>query len=113
MHPNAIWGLALGLCAGACSFSDAGLERPDAASDASVSDAGDAGFDARPDAAPCGALGEACCAAEACGAELSCVPGRCGCIGKLSAGASHTCVLEGTRKVLCWGKNDSAQLGDG
>ena len=31
----------------------------------------------------------------------------------LVSGANHSCVLEPTNKMMCWGRNDSAQLGDG
>ncbi len=34
-------------------------------------------------------------------------------IQKIVAGADHTCALDNERHVLCWGKNDRGQLGDG
>ena len=31
----------------------------------------------------------------------------------ISAGGSHACAIEANGRVLCWGRNESAQLGDG
>ncbi|MGQ0647331.1 MAG: RCC1 domain-containing protein [Gemmatimonadaceae bacterium] len=33
--------------------------------------------------------------------------------GSIAAGVSHSCMLDGQSHALCWGKNDSGQLGDG
>ena len=40
------------------------------------------------------------------------VPGEAGVLS-LAAGGGHTCVVEGSGSVSCWGRDDFGQLGDG
>jgi alpha-tubulin suppressor-like RCC1 family protein len=41
------------------------------------------------------------------------VPGFAGGVDSVSTGFSHTCILSDAGGALCWGANDSGQLGDG
>ena len=41
------------------------------------------------------------------------VPGFVDGVDSVSTGFSHTCIVSGAGRALCWGANDSGQLGDG
>ena len=55
----------------------------------------------------CGACGWRC------GGFDSCVAGTCGPMTDLDVGTDHACAVHASGRVLCWGRNDWAQLGDG
>ncbi len=59
----------------------------------------------------CGGLDMECCAGDVCDDGLSCFGGTCGCVDTMAAGTNHTCVTRTDGKVLCWGANDTGQLG--
>lgn len=58
----------------------------------------------------CGSLDQPCCA-DACDDGLSCYGGTCGCVAQMAAGTNHTCITRTDGSVLCWGANDTGQLG--
>ena len=70
---------------------------------------------ALPDAAVCGAVGQACCGIEpACVAGTYCTAGSCQtCVSDLALGRWFSCVLEHDRTVWCSGANAQGQLGFG
>jgi alpha-tubulin suppressor-like RCC1 family protein/uncharacterized Fe-S cluster-containing radical SAM superfamily protein len=140
--PPPLLALLCGLASG-CSlivpvltFGDA---EPDAGPDANVDGGPDASADGGtvPDSGPC-----ASCSMEApfCNPDGQCVPclenddcddaspctvDRCTltfecmhevdsrCVVEIAAGQYNTCVVRGDGEVLCWGANESGQIGDG
>lgn len=71
-----------------------------------------------PDAGPCGAAGQACCALEgttaACAAHGFCDSGTCAsCASDLVLGRRFSCVLEHDHTIWCAGSNTKGQLGLG
>jgi len=58
----------------------------------------------------CGSLDQPCCD-DACDDGLTCYGGTCGCVAEMAAGGSHTCITRTDGSVLCWGSNDTGQLG--
>lgn len=58
----------------------------------------------------CGSLDQPCCD-DVCDDGLSCYGGTCGCIADMAAGTNHTCITRTDGRVLCWGANDTGQLG--
>jgi hypothetical protein len=59
----------------------------------------------------CGALDQPCCGADVCDDGLSCYGGTCGCVADIAAGNNHTCITRADGSVMCWGANDTGQLG--
>jgi hypothetical protein len=55
----------------------------------------------------CGACGRRC------GGFDACVTGVCGPMTDMDVGQNHACAVHSTGRVLCWGRNDWGQLGDG
>jgi alpha-tubulin suppressor-like RCC1 family protein len=58
----------------------------------------------------CGSLDQPCCD-DACDDGLTCYGGTCGCVAEMAAGTNHTCVTRTDGSVLCWGANNTGQLG--
>lgn len=106
--------------------------------DAGVGDAGrptDGGIDARADVADdggsdCGELDRCAGVAEcvdlqtdeahcgscerACGDDRRCIAGDCiDAVIQVSVGSEHACATRASGGVVCWGRNDRGQLGDG
>jgi alpha-tubulin suppressor-like RCC1 family protein len=60
----------------------------------------------------CAELGVSCGTyTDGCGSTIQCGPSSC--IADIAAGLAHTCVARGDGSVLCWGANESGQLGKG
>lgn len=70
-----------------------------------------------PDAGACGGAGQACCASEttrACATNTYCTAGTCqACVGDITFGRHHTCVVKHDHTVWCVGDNAHGQLGFG
>ena len=55
----------------------------------------------------CGVCGTSC------GVGGACTDGVCDRVVDVAAGAGHSCAVRSSGRVVCWGKNESGQLGDG
>lgn len=62
-------------------------------------------------AGPCGGAFDPCCALDTCDDGLACFAGVCSCVHGIDAGDRHSCAALVSGDVLCWGANDSGQLG--
>ena len=58
----------------------------------------------------CGSQDQPCCG-DICDDGLSCYGGTCGCVADIAAGDNHTCITRADGTVMCWGANDTGQLG--
>ncbi len=58
----------------------------------------------------CGSLDQPCCG-DSCDDGLGCYGGTCGCVATIAAGDNHTCITRADGTVMCWGANDTGQLG--
>ncbi len=58
----------------------------------------------------CGSLDQPCCG-DVCDDGLGCFGGTCGCVATIAAGDNHTCITRTDGSVMCWGANDTGQLG--
>jgi alpha-tubulin suppressor-like RCC1 family protein len=74
----------------------------------------DAGIDAGIDAAPCGGIGEACCASgPSCTGNGYCATGTCqgDCVTDVAFARRHSCMIRHDGTVWCSGDNTYGQLG--
>jgi alpha-tubulin suppressor-like RCC1 family protein len=79
-----------------------------AACEAGLTECGDGCVDTQSDLAHCGGCDSACAATDVC-REGECFDP----VVEVAAGTNHTCAVQASGAVWCWGKNETGQLGTG